>query len=328
MKILCCFLKHDYGDPKRGPSSEHQMFYTSLKGMGHQPKYFDFMTDLKQLGKRGMNAKLIHMVKNQKPHVLFAVLFQNQFQKNTLRYISEKTKTVTVNWFCDDSKRFDNFSKYWAPNFNWVVTTFAPAIKKYHQIGYNHAILSNWGFNHYRFVPAKKTNYLYDVSFIGQPNNDRLAYINFLKEKGIDVHCWGHNWPNGRASEKQMYQIFTQSKINLNFTTTSVKRSKQDEALIRMGMKKPLRQMKARLFEVTGAGGFLLTETVDRLDEYFDIGREIVTFSNKRNLLRQVKHYLASDRDRQQIASKGRKRTLKDHTYQQRLHNLFQKILP
>lgn len=325
MKILFVAMKYDYGDPSRGLGIEHHVFYETFKKMGHKIIYFDFMQELKKIGKKAMNKKLLKVVDKQSPDLLFSVLYQDQLEKQTINQIS-KTKTITLNWFCDDTWRFDNFSKYWAPNYNWVVTTDSEVVKKYHQIGYKNVIASNWGFNHHSYSPPEKINYRYDISFIGQPHGYRKKYLNYLKAKGIKVDCWGQGWPNGRLDFKQMYDVFSHSRININFTGTSRQTQGINGILRRLGLVKPIRQMKARLFEVPGSGGFLLTEEINGLDKFFNLGKEMATFSNKKDLLSKVNYFLQHDSERETIAKNGRKRVLKDHTYEKRLSNLVKII--
>ena len=86
-------------------------------------------------------------------------------------------------------------------------------------------------------------------------------------------------------------------------------------------------QIKGRIFEITGAGGFLLTEKADFLEKYFNIGEEIVTFENYSELKDKIKFYLTNKDLRQEIARKGQDRILRDHTYSQRLNHIFNKIM-
>ena len=123
MLILFAAMKYDYGDPSRGLSFEHLSFYESLRRMGHELIYFDFMSLVSEIGRRRTNKRLWELVRSEAPKLMFSVLFGEEFDKKVVRKISEETETVTINWFTDDHWRFDSFSRYWAPCFNWVVTT-------------------------------------------------------------------------------------------------------------------------------------------------------------------------------------------------------------
>lgn len=221
MKILYVALKYDYGRPEQGYSFEHYNFYQSLLHMGHDVLYFDFMTLMQEHGKVRMNRSLLETVKAEKPDLMFTVLFSNELDKALVKEISENTDTVTVNWFCDDHWRFDNFSSNWAPCFNWAVTTARSALPKYKEIGYKNVIKSQWGCNPFLYrkleLPLK-----YEVTFVGRPHGDRRRTIQLLREAGIDVRAWGIGWDSGRLSQEEMIRVFNQSRINLNLSNASV----------------------------------------------------------------------------------------------------------
>ena len=73
-----------------------------------------------------------------------------------------------------------------------------------------------------------------------------------------------------------------------------------------------------RLFETTGMGTFLLTETHGNLDSLFEPGKEIETFSSKEELLEKCHYFLAHPAEREQIARRGLERCQRDHSLQQR----------
>jgi len=220
MRILYVAMKYDYGDPGRGFSFEHVTFYDSLVRTGHDILYFDFMTLYRELGQRAMNRRLWEVVRAEKPQLLFCVLFQDQLDKRTIRRISRETDAVAMNWFCDDHWRFDDFSRYWAPCFDWAITTAQSALPKYARMGYQHVIKSQWACNHHSYrklaLPLR-----YDVTFVGQPHGDRREVIDALRKAGIAVTVWGHGWESGRVSQEEMIRVFNQSRINLNLSNAS-----------------------------------------------------------------------------------------------------------
>jgi hypothetical protein len=70
-----------------------------------------------------------------------------------------------------------------------------------------------------------------------------------------------------------------------------------------------------RLFEATGTGALLVTEAAPNLRDYFEPGREIVTYDHPDALMEKLSHYLDHDAERIANASAGQRRTLRDHTY-------------
>ena len=359
MRILYLALKYDYGQPERGYSFEHYNFYDSLRHLGVELLYFDFMSLLQKYGKTGMNRRLLEVVKAEQPNVLFSVLFQDELDPRVLRVISQETDTITLNWFCDDHWRFDSFSRRWAPCFNWVVTTDAAAPAKYAHMGYTRVIKSQWACNQhlYRRLDLPPAH---AVTFVGQPHGNRRQVIRAIADADIPITAWGRGWEAGRVTQPEMIRLFNQSRINLNLANASVNVTprariiralqrrcsraldylpggeRAQEVLRRTPLMRlaaqlsapiPVReQIKGRNFEVPGCGGFLLTGWVEGLEEYYDIGREIVCFHDTSELIAQLHYYLQHEDERRAIAQAGYARTIREHTYTQRFMEMFTRI--
>ncbi len=337
MRILYLGLKYDYGQPERGYSFEHYTFFDTLRRVADHLIYFDFASLLRAGGKEWMNRRLLEVVQAEQPDLLFSVLFQDEVEPATLRAISRRTDTVTLNWFCDDHWRFDNFSRRWAPCFNWVITTDRRAVPKYARLGCTQVIHSQWACNHYLYrhltlPPA------HQVTFVGQPHGNRVQVIDMLRAGGIAVETWGRGWENGRVDYEEMIHLFNASRINLNLPNASLcTRSLTARAagMLRrrlLGMPSTVAthavcdQIKGRNFEVPGCGGFLLTGRVEGLEQYYDIGLEIVCYDNIADLQDKIAYYLRHENERAAIARAGYARTLREHTYMQRFAEIFRRI--
>jgi spore maturation protein CgeB len=131
-----------------------------------------------------------------------------------------------------------------------------------------------------------------------------------LAAQGIQVECFGFGWPNGPVSAERIPQIIRSSVISLNFGDSGI----QWKGLV-PGRS---RQIKARLFEVPGAGGFLMTETADGLAQYFVPDQEVGTFDGLTDLVEKIRHYLRNPEQRDRIALAGHGRTAREHTYEAR----------
>ena len=356
MRILYVAMKYDYGRPERGYSFEHWNFYDSLANMGHEVIYFDFMSLYQELGREEMNNRLWQVVREKRPDLLFSVLFEEELDKDTIRRISQETDAVTLNWFCDDHWRFDNFSRYWAPCFNWVVTTAQTAVPKYAAIGYDRVIKTQWGFNHFLY---RKLNlpFAYDVTFVGNPHGNRRHIVEGIRRRGVDLKVWGADWEMGRIEQEAMIRVFNQSRINLNLSNASNTgtarplprplaraRSLAGRAAGRFGPARRItalvqaivearaatavfpEQIKARSFEIPGCGGFQLSGPAENLDEYFEPGKEIVIYSSLPDLVEKARYYLAHPDEGEAIAQAGHARAIREHSYEQRFHAIFSQI--
>ncbi len=249
MRILYVAPKYDYGKPEQGFSFEHYNFYDFFFQSGHEIVYFDFLTEQAKLGKPAMNRRLLEMASSEKPDLMFMVLFTDEFDPAVIRQISGQQGVVTMNWFCDDHWRFENYSSHWAPCFNWVVTTARSAVPKYTRMKYSNVIKSQWGCNHllYRRLDLPL---VYDVSFVGQPHGNRRRIIHELEANGIRVHTFGAGWGSGRVSQEDMIRVFNQSRINLNLSNASVTVDRVSIPAVQSGL-----DWLARTLDKVPAGG-------------------------------------------------------------------------
>jgi spore maturation protein CgeB len=71
------------------------------------------------------------------------------------------------------------------------------------------------------------------------------------------------------------------------------------------------------------SGGFYMVEHMEELEEFFVIGREIVCYRSKEELVDKIRYYLRHDGEREKIRQAGYQRCLRDHTWQKRLADAF-----
>ncbi len=356
MRILYAALRWDYGRPEQGDSFEHQTFYQALSGMGHDLLYFDYHSLLREKGRDQMNRLLWETVRTEEPDAMFCVLFGEELDRGLVRRISEETSTVTINWFCDDHWRFHDFSRFWAPCFNWIVTTVGPDLAPYEDLGLDNVIRSQWACNRYTYKrPTEPAPLDYDISFVGMAHGNRSEYVEALERNEMRVQTWGYGWPAGRISVAEMVRVFSHTRINLNFSNASVSTAQVEGRAPQFGRTRgALRslpggrriltagrrlanrawspradrprygaQLKARTFEVPGCGGFLLTQDAPALEEYLLPGLEVGTFEDPSSLVDAVRYYLSNEDERHQIAQAGYRRVIRDHTYERRFDEIF-----
>lgn len=317
-KLLYVGAKYDYGDKKRGLSYEHRNFYPSLRSwcrhQGWELLHYDFYTRGQELGLDLMTQELYELTQRESPVFLFSVLvdFHLDPHHEVFTEIGRTGETTTVHWFCDDHWRFENYSRHVAPHFHFVTTTAGDALPKYAQIGLqNRVIKTQWACNHELYVPHDIMQDI-DISFVGMPHGDRIAFLNSLIAQELPVSVFGYGWQGRpRLPFHQMVRLFSRSKINLNLSNSSTLVGQQ---------------IKGRNFEVPGAGGFLLSGQADNLNEYYVDGQEIVTYTSAEDLADKARFYLAHDPERQRIAETGYRRTLAEHTWHHRYNQIFREI--
>jgi spore maturation protein CgeB len=74
-----------------------------------------------------------------------------------------------------------------------------------------------------------------------------------------------------------------------------------------------------RLFDLAANGVMQISDGGPWLDQFFEVGREIVRYRTLDDLVSLVRHYLAHDQERERIAANGYSRAMKDHRFALRM---------
>jgi spore maturation protein CgeB len=136
--------------------------------------------------------------------------------------------------------------------------------------------------------------------------------------ESVDLEIWGYGIdavPNespirsryrGEAWGLAMYEVLARSRVALNRHIDLA-----DGYANNM-----------RLYEATGVGALLVTEARQNLSDLFEPGREVVAYEDEDDLIEKLRRYAADDAERQRVAASGQARTLREHTYSERMGEL------
>lgn len=315
MRVLYAAMGDACSQAVRGAPYEDRFFRDSLRRLpGVRLEHFDYAAIQGEIGIEAMSQALMRRAVETEPDLLFLVPCNPTVDPlhAAVAAITAKRCTTTLAWMCDDPWQFADYSRRWASCVDWLVTTDPDCLPRYAAAGGARVVLSQWAADAGAFdlldVPLD-----IDVSFVGRAHGSRREVIDRLRAAGLPVATFGSGWTAASAplSAAAMAGVFQRTKINLNFGE-SLDRSCQ--------------QIKARNFEVTAGGGFLLTAAVPHLDRYFELGKEIATFADADELAAKVRYYLAHDDERRAIAARGRARCARDHTWELRLADLLAQI--
>ena len=327
MKILYVDLQYDYGIKERGRNIIGlDGIKKSFEELGHIVECFfydDYLSNTVQL-----QEDLKKFADEVSPDVIFFSLFLDQFEVNTLEYL--KDRYTTINWFGDDQWRFENFTSKYALHFTYCVTTDKYSVPKYKKLGQNNIIYSQWAAINTHKVPEFK-GYKYDVSFVGGFHPYRKWFIETLQKRGIEVVAFGNGWENGALSAEEMNELFVSSKINLNIGNSNsfdirYLTSHWKALPLLFKSKKNASQIKARNFEIPYFNGFQLTDYTPSIENYFNLGKEIVCYSDVDEAELLIRYYLENEEERENIKDDAHNRALNEHGYINRLRDVLDKI--
>lgn len=268
--------------------------------------FFSYNYNLLIQGYIDTNKEIISIIdKNQPDYILLYGMQHFNLSSKTLEYFN-KIESKVIGYFVDDATEFNHFSKYLTPYLDVIVTAdHIDSISKYESVGAK-AIFIPSGVPHDNFY-YMKLPYKYDVSFVGINKYGRQESVDYLIEHGVEITTFGEGWENGKISIDSLNRVYNQSKININFAKTSSGKT----------------HMKWRTFEIPLAGGFMLTEYVDGIENYFEIDKEIVCFRTLEEALLKIKYYLDHDDEREKIKLAGLKRAEQNYTWEACFETIF-----
>lgn len=206
--------------------------------------------------------------------------------------------------------------------YDLVVSSFPPTLDWFRQKGIP-AELNRLGFEPKVLSYLKPGNRTLGVTFIGSffagIHNSRAGLLESMCDRTKEISIWGTGVDQlpvnssirkcyvGQAWGRDMYQILLESKITLNHHG--------DIAPYANNM---------RLYEATGVGTLLITDWKENLDEIFEPGKEVVAYKSPEECLELIEYYLGHEEEREDIAHAGQERTLKEHTYYQRMQEFVE----
>lgn len=148
----------------------------------------------------------------------------------------------------------------------------------------------------------------FDVTFVGARYGWRGPFIERLQRllapAGIKIHCFGNGWPGGAVTDEDLVKLYSRSRVNLGFAG--------------VGYSRDLMCLKGRDFEVPMSGGLYLTQDNPELSLVFDVGKEILTYTDETDCARIIVEILADPQRADAIRKAGRARALRDHTWEAR----------
>jgi spore maturation protein CgeB len=178
-----------------------------------------------------------------------------------------------------------------------------------HRLGFEPAVLQRLG-------EVKKSRLVSFVGSVFPAHASRRQWLEYVCQRtGVEV--WGQanglpqdspvvNCHQGTAWGLEMYRIVRGSHMTLNHHIDVAENYANN----------------MRLYEATGVGTLLVTDWKENLHEMFDPGSEVVAYRSPQECVELIEHYSNHREEREAIARRGQQRTLRDHTYYERMQEL------
>ena len=105
---------------------------------------------------------------------------------------------------------------------------------------------------------------------------------------------------------EDMPRVFKESRINLNITLRSIQQG-----------------IPLRVFDILGAGGFLLSNYQADLAFHFVPGEDFIYYESRKDMLSKIDYYLSHDDERIAIAANAHKKVQESHTFDVRIKEII-----
>ena len=156
-----------------------------------------------------------------------------------------------------------------------------------------------------------KTDKDIDVSFIGTNYGYRKSAVRFLAKSHINVSTYGIGWKNGRLSDEEIVKMICRSKVNLGMGG--------------IGFSENITNVKGRDFDIPACGGSVyITSFSPDLVSHYHVGREIVCYRNRDEMVELIRYFIQHQDEAEQIARAGRERCLREHRWLHRYIEICQ----
>lgn len=267
-----------------------------------------------EFGQKLINLRLIKVVKKNKPDLVLVIKGEN-IAASTVLEIRKITRVV--NYFSDYMRWFsEEQMKAWLSAYEVTFTGDMWDVETYRKKGFKNLYHVHLPAPPVSNIPKNKKN---DLVFVGAYSKEREETFKLLKD--LNFKIWGdkkwessilkNNFMGKWLSNDENLEVFKNSKIVVNFHNDLTGKN---------------RYINLRAFEAAACEALLISDLRKDLPTVFKIGKEIIVYKNKSDLYKKVKYYLNNDDERLKIASAGRKRVLKEHTYKQRIKKMLSLI--
>jgi spore maturation protein CgeB len=239
----------------------------------------------------------------------------------------------TAIWFADDPYLSDETAQI-AQHYDYVFTHERACVPLYASLGCKQVHHLPLAAHMELFRPMQVARgYWHDICFIGMGFRNRIRLFDeiapYLQDKKVMIA--GYNWKrlkrypimrrfihHGWTQVPETVRYYNGAKIVINMHRTN-----EPGLDNRNSRNWPGESINPRTFEMAACGTLQLTDLRPELKEFYSIGSEIAVFANAQQLIRQIDYYLKHDQERLRMAARGYSRTLRDHSFSNRIEKLL-----
>ncbi len=208
-----------------------------------------------------------------------------------------------------------------APQFDVLFTSIPNYVDEFRKEGVD-AHYIGLGFDPRALQLPLNGDQIYPVTFVGSLSGQHKRRRHLIKSlmNELDINLWGVGFEglpgsvlrmyHGEAWGPKMFSILRHSYITINCGI--------DHVHPWIG--------NMRMYEATGCGALLFNDPGLNMPDLFEEGKELIVYENAQDCLVKLKYYLGHEDEGIEIAKAGHARTMKDHTYLERMKYMVKKL--
>ena len=167
-------------------------------------------------------------------------------------------------------------------------------------------------------------HYAHDLCFIGglgAVHSNRLELLESLAQEFDSFAFYGYGEEHipegyrlkerfkGWVDHEKLRKVFSSSKVAINISSINYDRIVQGYNI--------------RTLEIPACNGAVqICSHHPNIDEFFEEGKEIITFKDSADLIKKVKYYLTQDKERKEIVARAYEKCL-GHSYDQKIPQIL-----
>ncbi|WP_242403825.1 CgeB family protein [Paenibacillus pini] len=245
----------------------------------------------------------------------------------------------TAIWLTDDPYYTDMTTQS-VTHYDYVFTLESNCIPLYKELGcvnvHHLPFAAYTGHYHPLKTPSPVRR---EISFIGSAYWNRVNFLspimgNLMQHNTMVNGIWWDRLPEYGLYQhkielnKWMGPEDTAAAYNSSKIVINLHRSHEDDSVNNNAIKIPAGSPNPRTFEISACATLQLSDSRDDLTKFYTPGVEIETYSSPQELLEKVEYYLTHEKERCEIALNALQRTYRDHTYNNRIHEMLSIIFP
>ncbi len=206
--------------------------------------------------------------------------------------------------------------KKFNPHVFWLTQAFEPSF-----------------FQIKKITPEDIKTFSTDVTFVGNLGSKpqyimRRKYLERVIDDGFNLKWWGPKMPKKLSTIPLLF-----GKLGRSYGRKFVwgeeyaKVAKLSKIFLAFDAMPHIRKsMSARMYTAVGCGAFYMCHYVEGIEEVLEPDKEIAIFQTEGEMIDKIHYYLNHDRIRTAISEAGKKRVLKEHTYEIRMRQMVKII--